>query len=83
VVEQGVEHGSIVLRDDDGGTWQLGRRWGRAVGRRVVVRGLPRPDVLTTAQQGTPLAVESVETEGGEPVPPLPPGERGGRGRAV
>jgi hypothetical protein len=80
-VESGVEAGSVVLHDDGGSAWQLGRAWAHLAGRRVVVRGRPRPDLLTTAQQGTPLAVESVESADGEPLAPLPPGTRRGRGR--
>lgn len=81
-VESGVEAGSVVLYDDGGSAWQLGRAWAHLAGRRVVVRGRPRPDLLTTAQQGTPLAVESVESADGEPIAPLPPSSRRGRGPA-
>jgi hypothetical protein len=57
LVEHGVEHGSVVLTDQDGRTWQLGSAGRDVVGHRVRVTGRPRPDVLTTAQQGTPLQV--------------------------
>jgi hypothetical protein len=57
LVEAGVEHRSVVLTDDEGRIWQLGAAGSTVLGRRVRVVGRPRPDLLTTAQQGTPLAV--------------------------
>jgi hypothetical protein len=66
-VEAGVEHGSVVLRGEDGSTWQLGAGRRDLVGCVVVVRGRPRPDVLTTAQQGVPLEVLDVEVVSGTP----------------
>jgi hypothetical protein len=57
LVEHGVEHGSVVLTDSDGRTWQLGPAGRDVVGHRVQVTGRPRPDMLTTAQQGTVLQV--------------------------
>ncbi len=78
VVVEGVEHGSVVLRDDDGGQWQVGRGQASLVGRRVRLRGLVRTDVMTTAQQGVPFEVHEVLDDqdagrdaGGEP--PLAP----------
>lgn len=76
VVVDGVEHGSVVLRDDDGGQWQVGRGHAALVGRRVRLRGRVRQDVMTTAQQGVPfevLDVLAVDDDGGDP----PPGPRG------
>lgn len=76
VVVEGVEHGSVVLRDDDGGQWQVGRGHAGLVGRRVRLRGRVRQDVMTTAQQGVPfevLDVLAVDDDGGDP----PPGPRG------
>lgn len=72
VVVDGVEHGSVVLRDDDGGQWQLGRGHAGLVGRRVRLRGRVRPDVMTTAQQGVPVEVLEVLDDAasdGEPGP--------------
>lgn len=76
VVVDGVEHGSVVLRDDDGGQWQVGRGHADLVGRRVRLRGRVRRDVMTTAQQGVPFEVLEVlgaDEAGGEP----PPGPMG------
>ncbi len=69
-VETGVEHGSVVLRDGDGGQWQIGRGWGHLVGCSVRLVGRPRPDVMTTAQQGTVFAVDEVEVLEGTPREP-------------
>jgi len=68
-VSEGVETGSVVLTADDGKLWQLGRRWQHLTGRRVAVVGRPRPDLLTTAQQGVVLEVDEV-TDLGPGVPP-------------
>jgi hypothetical protein len=76
VVVDGVEHGSVVLRDDDGGQWQLGRAHSALVGRRVRLRGRVRPDVMTTAQQGVPVEVLEVLGSDDGPSEP-PPGPRG------
>lgn len=76
LVVDGVEHGSVVLRDDDGGQWQVGRGHAGLVGRRVRLRGRVRQDVMTTAQQGVPFEVLEVlasDTGGSAP----PPGPRG------
>jgi hypothetical protein len=76
VVVEGVEHGSVVLRDDDGGQWQVGRGHAALVGRRVRLRGLVRTDVMTTAQQGVPFEVHEVldDAEAGAEPPPAPKG---------
>ena len=66
-VLEGVEAGSVVLRGADGRTWQLGRSHGHLVGCTVAVRGRPRRDVMTTAQQGVPLEVLGVEVLAGTP----------------
>ena len=73
-VETGVEHGSVVLRDDAGRQWQIGRRWGHLTGCRVRLVGHLRPDMMTTAQQGTLLAVDDVEVLEGTPREPRVPG---------
>jgi hypothetical protein len=61
-VEEGVEPGCIVLRADAGPTYLLvGADPAIASpGVRVEVVGDPRIDLLTTCQQGIPLAVERV-----------------------
>ncbi|WP_299036230.1 hypothetical protein [uncultured Pseudokineococcus sp.] len=64
VVEEGVELGAVVLRVEAGGTWLVGPAHRHLVGHRVRVRGAERRGVLTTAQQGPPLAVEDVEDLG-------------------
>lgn len=64
VVEEGVELGAVVLRAGTGGTWLVGAGLRHLVGHRVRVRGAERRGVLTTAQQGPPLAVEDVEDLG-------------------
>ena len=66
-MREGVESGSVVLRGADGRTWQLGRSHGHLVGCTVAVRGRPRRDVMTTAQQGVPLEVLGVEVLAGTP----------------
>lgn len=66
-VSEGVESGSVVLRGADGRSWQLGRSHTGLVGRTVSLRGRPRRDVMTTAQQGVPLEVLSVEVVPGSP----------------
>ena len=66
-VREGVEGGSVVLRGADGRTWQLGRAHGDLVGCTVRLRGRPRRDVMTTAQQGVPLEVLAVEVVSGTP----------------
>ncbi|CAA9269235.1 MAG: FIG00814497: hypothetical protein [uncultured Corynebacteriales bacterium] len=58
VVQPGVERGSLLL----GGYLLVGGpRELLAGGRAVRVTGRPQPNLLTTAQQGTPFVVESVE----------------------
>jgi len=64
VVEEGVERGAVVLRAADGGTWLVGAAQRHLVGHRVRVRGAEQRGLLTTAQQGPPLAVEGVEDLG-------------------
>jgi hypothetical protein len=73
-VESGVEHGSVVLRDADGGQWQLGKGSAHLVGCRVRVTGRIRTGMMGTAQQGTLLGVDEVEVLEGTPRP------RGSRG---
>jgi len=67
VVAAGVERGSVVLRGADGRTWQLGRAHQHLVGCTVALRGRPRRDVLTTAQQGVLLEVLDVQVVAGAP----------------
>ncbi len=73
-VEAGVEHGSVVLRDEAGRQWQIGRKWGHLVGCTVRLVGHLRPDMMSTAQQGTLLAVDEVEVLAGTPREPDGPG---------
>lgn len=73
-VVEGVEHGSVVLVAEDGATYQLGRGYQHLIGRRVAVRGRARPDVMTTAQQGVVLAVETVDDLGTASDDVTPPG---------
>jgi len=67
VVGDGVEHGVVVLRADDGRTWQL---LGPAVptlraGSRVRVTGQPDDrDVRGTGQQGRRFLVTAASNEG-------------------
>lgn len=61
VVEQGVEQGCTLLRTDTAlylliGTAARGLR----PGERVVVRGRPAPDLMTTCQQGEPFQMTDV-----------------------
>lgn len=67
VVAAGVEHGSVVLRGADGRTWQLGHGHRQLIGCTVALRGRPRREVMTTAQQGVPLEVLGVEVVAGTP----------------
>lgn len=64
VVEEGVEAGAVVLREASGRTWLLGASRRGLVGHRVRVRGAERRGVLTTAQQGPPLAVHELDDLG-------------------
>jgi hypothetical protein len=73
-VEAGVEHGSVVLRDGRGQQWQIGRRWSHLTGCTVRLVGHLRPGMMTTAQQGTLLAVDEVEVLEGTPREPQEPG---------
>ena len=58
VVQPGVEAGSLLL----GGYLLLGGpRDVLAGGGTLRVTGRPQPHMLTTAQQGTPFVVETVE----------------------
>lgn len=63
-VEAGVEPGSVVLVAEPGGigaaTYQLGRAWQHAVGRRVDAVVQTLPGMMTTAQQGLPVRVVSL-----------------------
>jgi hypothetical protein len=61
-VEEGVEAGCVVLRADAGTTYLLiGADPAVATpGARVEVEGDLRIDLLTTCQQGTPIAVKKV-----------------------
>lgn len=73
-VEEGVEHGSVVLRGADGGQWQVGRSCAHLIGCRVRVVGRIRAGMMTTVQQGTLLGVDEVEVLEGRPRTPRPPG---------
>ena len=66
VVQQGVEHGSVVLAGEDGKTYQLGLRWAHVVGHLVEMVGETQPGLLTTAQQGTPVRVRTLRTLDGD-----------------
>jgi hypothetical protein len=61
VVEEGVEAGCTILRSDTGTTYLLlgGDRATLSFGRRVEVVGVPKPDLVTTCQQGVPFMVTS------------------------
>ena len=61
VVEEGVEHGCIMLRT----TGELYQLVGSAdpmiqPGARLRVTGRPNPNLITTCQQGTPFQVVEV-----------------------
>ncbi|TWH68400.1 hypothetical protein [Micromonospora olivasterospora] len=56
VVEAGVEPGCRML---DGYQLIGGPADVLAAGAKVTVTGQPKPDMLTTCQQGTPFVVES------------------------
>ncbi len=60
-----------MLRAATGTTWLLGPRWGHLAGQEVVVTGTPQHGLLTTAQQGTPLAVAEVTTLDGTRLHPV------------
>lgn len=60
-VRQGVEWRSVVLHTDDGRTFQLGGAYAGYEGREVRVVGRPRLDMATTAQEGVPLTVDSLD----------------------
>jgi adenine deaminase len=78
-VEEGVEHGSVVLVADPGGpgaaTYQLGPAGRHAAGRRADLVAVTRPGMLTTAQQGTPVrvvrltVVDEARPDDGPPAP--------------
>jgi hypothetical protein len=56
-VEAGVEANCLLLK----GYLLVGGANGAVrAGAKVTVTGRPRPELLTTCQQGTPLQVESV-----------------------
>ena len=61
VVETGVEHGCTMLRTA-GELYQLTGSTDPLIrpGARLTVRGRPRPDLLTTCQQGVPFQVIEV-----------------------
>lgn len=60
VVEEGVEHRSLVLTAQDGTTYQVGSVPGLRAGMRVELVGRALTDMMTTAQQGTPFAADRV-----------------------
>jgi hypothetical protein len=62
VVEEGVEHGCMILRTD-GQMYQLVGSADPQIkpGARLSVRGRLNPGLVTTCQQGTPLQVVSVQ----------------------
>lgn len=61
-VEQGVEPGCVLLKAEDGQAYLLvgGDRAVIGAGGRLEVIGQPKPDLMTTCQQGTPFQVEQV-----------------------
>lgn len=61
VVERGVEQGCTILRTA-GELYQLTGSSDPLIepGARLTVRGRPRPDLLTTCQQGVPFQVVEV-----------------------
>jgi hypothetical protein len=63
IVAAGVEPGCTVLEVDSGPPYLLlgGDESVLKIGARVEVVGLPRPDLATTCQQGTPLQVSSAQ----------------------
>ena len=60
VVELGVESGCRVLRTDTELYQLISADPGIRAGARLTVRGRPRPDMMTTCQQGIPLQVTEV-----------------------
>jgi hypothetical protein len=62
VVQDGVEAGCHLLRVDGGGLYLLlgGDVSTVRPGGRVEVVGVPKPLLVTTCQQGTPLQVTSI-----------------------
>jgi hypothetical protein len=63
VVEEGVEHGCVMLRTADTLYQLVGSSSPMiAPGARLSVRGKPNPSLLTTCQQGTPFQVLEVHT---------------------
>ena len=61
VVEMGVEHGCRMLRTE-GELYQLVGSADPMIrpGARLTVRGWPKPDLMTTCQQGVPFQVVEV-----------------------
>jgi hypothetical protein len=61
-VEEGVEAGCVLLKTDDGKAYLLvgGDRALISGGGRLEVVGEPKPDLMTTCQQGTPFEVAQV-----------------------
>jgi hypothetical protein len=56
-VEDGVEHGCVILRTGTTLYQLIGSDPAVVAGAQVTVRGRPDPDLLTICQQGTPLHV--------------------------
>lgn len=58
-MEAGVEAGCLILHTESSGSYLLlgGDRTVLVVGRRITVRGIPRPNLATTCQQGIPFEV--------------------------
>jgi hypothetical protein len=60
-VEEGVESGCMLLRTQQGLYLLIGGdRKMIAGGGKLVVRGKPQPELMTTCQQGTPFQVTEV-----------------------
>ncbi len=59
-----VEGGVHVIDTDDGERWQLLGEVPAACAGRRLVRGRPRPQLLTTAQVGPVLEVAEIRDEG-------------------
>lgn len=66
IVQPGVEPGALLLN----GYLLIGGERGLLLAGPVRVTGRPQPDMLTTAQQGTPFVVDEVEAVEPERSPP-------------
>ncbi|KHF45625.1 hypothetical protein MINT15_08420 [Saccharomonospora viridis] len=65
-VERGVEPNCLVLVTDEQEYLLVNAGPEVRPGARVVVRGTPEPDLVTTCMQGVPLVVDDVDlAEGG------------------